>query len=413
MKSAGIARWLAAGAVTAVALAAGATGRGPTHPADARAAATATEKPAPPRDHPEGFGAIARGGEGGCVLLVTTLSDGGPGSLREALSAQGPRIVRFAVAGTIALQSRLLVTSGRVTIDGASAPGKGITLLNHGIQFRGDCDDIIVRDLRIRVLTGGAEGDALLFWGNDGATVERVLVDHCSLMWATDEVFNTWGRVRDLTCQWSIIAEAQLPHSKAWLSGVGSDRISIHHCLFAQNADRVPKLEGGVYDVVNNVFYNWSNNNAAKLEAGAKVNLVGNSFIPGPQSAPSKGCVFPAGAERGTKVYLAGNVGPFTPTGREPQWPNVTAYDRVGGAWVEHRPAPEVFRSERPFVAPAIVAQPASAAYDLVLERAGARVRDADDARVVEDVRRRAGRVGKGRAVASAPGSRMGIGWSP
>ena len=53
--------------------------------------------------------------------------------------------------------------------------------MNHGIQFRGDCDDIIVRDLRIRVLTGGAEGDCLLFWGNEGGTVERVLVDHCSL----------------------------------------------------------------------------------------------------------------------------------------------------------------------------------------------------------------------------------------
>lgn len=27
-------------------------------------------------------------------------------------------------------------------------------LLNHGIQFRCDCDDIIVRNLRIRVLRG-------------------------------------------------------------------------------------------------------------------------------------------------------------------------------------------------------------------------------------------------------------------
>ena len=205
-------------------------------------------------DSAEGFGATSRGGEGGRVIMVTTLADGGPGSLREALAVDGPRIIRFGVEGTIKLESRLRCTNGRVTIDGGSAPGQGITLVTHGIQFRGDCDDIIVRNLRIRVLTGGAEGDCLLFWGHQGGTVERVLVDHCSLMWATDEVVNTWGNVRDLTCQWTIIAEAQLPHSKGWLSGVGSDRISIHHCLFAHNADRVPKLEGGVYDVVNNVL---------------------------------------------------------------------------------------------------------------------------------------------------------------
>jgi hypothetical protein len=96
------------------------------------------------------------------------------------------------------------------------------------------------------------------------------------------------------------------------LSGVGSDRISIHHCLFAHNADRVPKLEGGVYDVVNNVFYNWGRNNAAKIEAGARVNLVNNWFLPGADSTPQSGCVFPADPDKGAKVYLSGNVGPFT-----------------------------------------------------------------------------------------------------
>ena len=38
-----------------------------------------------------------------------------PGSLGETLAAAGPRVVRFAVEGTIALESRLLVTEGRVT----------------------------------------------------------------------------------------------------------------------------------------------------------------------------------------------------------------------------------------------------------------------------------------------------------
>jgi pectate lyase len=351
---------------------------------------------AAPVDPPEGFGAMARGGEGGRTITVTTLADSGPGSLREALAASGPRIIRFGVEGAIDLQSKMRVTNGQVTVDGSTAPGNGITIRGYVIQFAGDCDDIILRHLRVRTLTGGNEGDCLCFWGKDGGTVERVLIDHCSLMWATDEVVNTWGEVRDVTCQWTIIAEAQLPHSKAWLSGVGSDRVTIHHCLLAQNADRNPKLEGGVYDVANNVIYNWKVNNAAKIEAGAHVNLRDNVFIPGPDSASEKGCVFLDGPRQGTQVFLQGNLSPFSPTGAEEQWPLATYYEQVGGKWIEHRPAPDAFRAQRPFAVAPVTTQPAAEAYDLVLARAGAHVRDADDLRVIEAVKAKAGHTGRG-----------------
>jgi len=375
---------------------------GSATPGDCQPPLSVLQKPAAV-DPPEGFGATSKGGEGGRVIVVTSLADSGPGSLREALAAEGPRIIRFAVEGTIKLESRLRCTSGRVTIDGGSAPGQGITLLRHGIEFRGDCDDIIVRSLRIRVLTGGAEGDCLQFWGNQGGTIQRVLIDHCSLMWATDEVVNTWGKVRDLTCQWTIIAEGQLPHSKGWLSGVGSDRISIHHCLFAHNADRVPKLQGGVYDVVNNVFYNWGHNNAAKIESGARVNMVNNWFLPGADSTPKTGCIFPADPDKGTKVYLSGNIGPYTPTIAENQWANVTWYERVDGRWIEHRPAPDGFRAAGPLATAAVTTQSAQEAFELVLARAGAKVRDADDLRVIRDVRERTGRLGKKLVAVSTP----------
>jgi hypothetical protein len=192
-------------------------------------------------------------------------------------------------------------------------------------------------------------------------------------MWATDEIMNTWGLVRDFTCQWTILAEAQLPHSKGWLSGAGSDRVSIHHCLFAHNADRVPKLQGGVYDVVSNVFYNWGHNNAAKIDAGARVNLV----------------------NEGTSIFVSGNYGPHTRTGKEDQWANVTWYERAGSRLLERRPAPETFRSQKRFPAPAITAQSPKEAYDAILARVGAAVRDDDDLRVLEEVRTRTGRVGR------------------
>lgn len=103
------------------------TAIGPSTPASA----------APPVN--EGFGARAAGGVGGPELRVTNLDDSGPGSLRAALSTSEPRAVRFAVEGTIELESPLVVTEGRVTLDGETAPGQGVTIRNPGIHFRGDC----------------------------------------------------------------------------------------------------------------------------------------------------------------------------------------------------------------------------------------------------------------------------------
>lgn len=328
------------------------------------------------------------------MITVANLSDRGPGSLREALSARGPRVVRFAVEGTIELESPLVVTEGRITIDGETAPGKGVTVYHHGIHFRGNCKDIIVRHIRIRVTTGGSSGDCLLFWGLDGGTVERVLVEHCSLMGATDEIVNTWGQARDITFQWTIIAEGRPPHSMGWLSGNSSDRVTIHHCLFAHNADRSPRLAGGVYDVVNNVIYNWSHHNAAKIGGGARVNFVNNSYISGPQSTTTEGCILPEDPDQGTKLYLAGNITPLTPSGTEDQWLSVIYWERTEDKWIGHYPAPAEFRAAKPFSVVPVVTQSAKEAYELVLTRAGAKVRDADDLRVIEEIRTHTGRVG-------------------
>ena len=55
----------------------------------------------------EGFDAYAFGGRGGALHRVTNLNDRGPGSLREAVEAEGPRTVIFDVSGTIELESRI------------------------------------------------------------------------------------------------------------------------------------------------------------------------------------------------------------------------------------------------------------------------------------------------------------------
>ncbi len=53
---------------------------------------------------------------GGRVIAVTTLADDGPGSLREAVTAKGPRIVVFHLSGIIRLESHLRITEPFVTI---------------------------------------------------------------------------------------------------------------------------------------------------------------------------------------------------------------------------------------------------------------------------------------------------------
>ena len=116
-----------------------------------------------------GYGALAKGGDGGEVIWVTNLNDSGPGSLRAALASRKPRVVKFKVGGTVQLKDRLLVQSGRVTIDGLSAAPRGGITVQGGLAFS-KCEDVIVRHVRSR---GGY--DTMGLYG-----CRRVLIDHVS-----------------------------------------------------------------------------------------------------------------------------------------------------------------------------------------------------------------------------------------
>jgi hypothetical protein len=87
----------------------------------------ATGKEIPAFPGAEGFGSTTPGGRGGKILLVTSLADAGPGSLRAACEADGPRIVLFRVSGLISLASPIVIKNPYMTLAGQTAPGDGYT----------------------------------------------------------------------------------------------------------------------------------------------------------------------------------------------------------------------------------------------------------------------------------------------
>ena len=347
----------------------------------------------------EGAGAFALGGRGGRVLRVTTLADSGPGSLRAAVEASGPRTIIFDIGGTITLDRPLRISEGRITIAGQTAPGGGITLRNQPLLI--EADDVVIRYIRARL------GDVTRVEADAFSIVRghRIIVDHVSASWSVDETLSAGepGRdstrsVHDLTVQWSIISEslngsahAKGSHGYGSLvrAGFGA-RLSWHHNLWAHHSARMPRPGnynnheidpvGPLMEFRSNVFYNWggarSGYNADEATHIA-YNFIDNSYLAGPNST---GNFAFNESNRLARAYFAGNsmngVIPADP------WSLVS-----GVAIAENR------LSQPTDVAP-VRADPAPRAFTRVLANAGAsRVRDAVDARVVETVRRRGGTI--------------------
>jgi hypothetical protein len=349
----------------------------------------------------EGFGTEARGGRGGRVIAVTTLADGGPGSLRAAVEAEGPRIVVFRVTGTIRLTRDLTVTHPFITIAGQSAPGGGITVRDHQLAVR--ADEVVIRYLRSRLGDeSGAESDAF--------TLERgrnIMIDHCSASWSVDETLSVSQReepgpptLTNVTVQWSMIAESldQSIHSKgahgygSLIRGANGARYSFHHNLWAHHRARMPRPgnylpveqdpDGPLIDFRNNVFYNWRGGYAgynADENSAARYNFIGNYYLRGANSSADS--VAFREQNSAAQAFFAGNA--MNGVVPDDPWSLV----RLEVENPSYR-RPEAFESG------AVTTQNAGQAFALVLASAGAsRLRDAVDQRIVESVRARGGAI--------------------
>jgi pectate lyase len=224
----------------------------------------------------EGFGAHATGGRGGAIYHVSTLNDGGPGSLRDAVS-KGPRIIVFDVAGYIELKSALSVSSD-ITIAGQTAPGEGISTKNYEVSFS-KSHNVIVRYIHFRQgLTPKQEKKYAL--GLEQAS--NMIFDHVSIEWGRWDCIGM-SKSTDITIQNCIIGPGIAPQRFGCLCE--SDNVTFSHNLWISNQSRNPKSKG-VVQYVNNVVYNWGVCGYVGGHSGGDhgADVVGNYFIKGPSS---------------------------------------------------------------------------------------------------------------------------------
>ncbi len=347
-----------------------------------------------------GFGTDTRGGYGGRIIRVTTLRRDGEGSLAEAIRSEGPRIVVFEVAGTINLAWRSLgIINPYITIAGHTAPWPGITLVRGGINI--GTHDVIIQHLKIRPGEAGREKQS--GWEVDcietvgGAY--NVIIDHCSLTWATDENLsasgpqfegstveewreNTSHQVVFSNC---IIAEAlsnsthsKGEHSKGSLIHDNVTGVLIINNLYSSNVERNPLFAGGSQGLIlNNYIFNPGETAIDYVLPGGewqdrewitgKMVVAGNVIEFGPDTRKN----LAAGSFRGpVEVYWEDNILAGGPEARE-----------FNGAFTR--------LSETPFWPEGLKIIPSGNVRDHVLDNAGAFNWDRDtiDMRIIDDVR--------------------------
>lgn len=347
----------------------------------------------------QGWAAHASGGRGGKIIKVTTLATSGPGSFLEAVQAKGPRIVVFEVGGVIDLDGKTVkIKDGDLTIAGQTAPSPGITFIRGGFDIA--ASNVIVRHIRVR------PGDLGLpkMSGNDIDAIstiaaQDVIVDHCSLTWATDENLSASGPrfTGETAAQWragtshritfsnNLIAEGLAhathkkgEHSKGSLIHDNAREILIVGNLYAQNYERNPFFKGGTQGwVVNNLIYNpgqrgvMYNLIAAEWDGHpyqtGQMAVVGNVMRAGPDT-PQQSAFFMFGGSGKLDLYLHDNI----------------AVDRIGN------PLPQIGRYTTAAVTPNLLEtaptlpfgvkpMAATAVQDAVIANVGARPWDRDD----------------------------------
>lgn len=352
----------------------------------------APEPPSPPPPTPsnppggrrtpilrEGAGANSQGGSGcpkglcGDVYQVTTLADSGPGSLRLALEQRNkPRIVEFAVGGTITLTKRLDNWLPYLTVDCSTAPNPGITIYHpdlktwQGFRPAVGTHDVIIHDCRIEgimdptlakmpfvnnesMINDGDSGVFPVSWDDKPNTLPgnaEILLSHITGTHAYDDVGSFWCGCTNCSIAGSFFLENFHPFTTGCKMGYPSDSpLSRHFVSYVQtvciaNGERCPIIREGVFDwdVIGSITFDWKDYSSRAgqgpggygfqlaTDFNPRGNVIGNAFLPGPWRQPY-GCMWgqgpggvgddAPGVIRSRPLYYADNLFPLDAQGKK------------------------------------------------------------------------------------------------
>ena len=339
---------------------------------------------------------------------MTNLNDSGPGSLRDACSQGGARIVVFNVSGIIKLETPIIVRAPYITIAGQTAPGDGVVV--SGQSFWVDTHDVVIRHMRFR------RGETKVWHRDDsfgGNPVGNIMIDHCSCSWGLDENISFYRHMYDpsegqyeakelklptvnVTIQNTISAKALDTYNHSFGSTLGGENCAFMRNLWASNTGRNPSVGwNGVFNFVNNVVFNWVHRSSDGGDYTAMYNFINNYYKPGP-ATPKEGAIAfrilkpESGRSKLDhkvygRVFAEGNI----MEGNE----RVTRDNWDGGIQIEDQENTdgytELMRAKAPFEMPHITIMNTRDAYDYVLKNVGATIpcRDAIDQHIIEEVR--------------------------
>lgn len=364
----------------------------------------------------EGGGAYTAGGRGGKVIVVTSLADEGPGTLREACETGGARIIVFNVGGVIKLSRAINVRAPYITIAGQTAPGDGICIT--GNSFLIDTHDVIIRHMRFR---RGAQDVAFRDDALGGNAVGNIIIDHCSASWGLDENMSIYRHVYNrgadgyglklptvnITIQNSMFTEALDTYNHAFGATIGGHNSMFARNLFACNISRNCSVGmNGGFNFVNNVVFNWWNRSVDGGDNTSLFNIINNYYKPGPITPLDKPISYrilkpEAGRDKSKpvsfgKAYVNGNIVEGNAKVTKNNWDGgVQVFDEAHAG--EHM---KNIKVDQPFDMPHVTIMNTKKAYGYVLDNVGATFpkRDAVDARIIKTVR-----TGKPTYVENAP----------
>lgn len=256
-------------------------------------------------DGPHEIDARTSGGlvEGTRIIRVTTLADDGPGSLRAALTATGPRVVVFEVSGYLDLQKRIDILHPNLSVEGQTAPAPGIVIRGSGLVLR--THDVRMNHIAIFPGRGPPGTDprsvdalALVSRASRHHEVRRVALRNLTLAHSTDENLSFAGdAIGQVRVESSLLAKGlraaghpRVIHSMGLLIYPDVRDTSVVGNIFANNDRRNPVINPGVEVLVaNNLIFGYGRNSIHVQRGRSRLDLrssiVGNVIMPNPDSA--------------------------------------------------------------------------------------------------------------------------------